>query len=142
MTKAGVRQRSWLFAVSCAAMMLGGAFTAHADGAGWYAPAQVPSGRWEYSQQCAVCHGAQLQGGGAPALKGREFTAQWNGKKLDELYTYVHKNMPLGRGASLPSQEYADIVAYILAQSGLPAGNERFTPRTPMDRVLTLAAAA
>jgi len=109
-----------------------------ADGTGWFLPAQVPQGRWEYSQQCAVCHGAQLQGGGAPALKGRIFNDQWNGKKLDELYTYVHKNMPLGRSASLPSQEYADIVAYLLAQSGLPAGNERFTPRTPMDRVLTL----
>ena len=109
-----------------------------ADGTGWFLPAQVPQGRWEYSQQCAVCHGAQLQGGGAPALKGRIFNDQWNGKKLDELYTYVHKNMPLGRSAALPSQEYADIVAYLLAQSGLPAGNERFTPRTPMDRVLTL----
>ena len=113
-----------------------------ADGTGWFLPAQVPQGRWEYSQQCAVCHGAQLQGGGAPALKGRLFNDQWNGKKLDELYTYVHKNMPLGRGAVLPSQEYADIVAYILAQSGLPAGNERFTPKTPMDRVLTLTGAA
>jgi len=124
------------------AMYSGVPCVARADGTGWFAPAQVPQGRWEYSQQCAVCHGAQLQGTGAPALKGREFTAQWNGKKLDELYTYVHKNMPLGRGASLTSQEYADIVAYILAQSGLPAGNERFTPRTPMDRVLTLTAAA
>jgi len=116
--------------------------TARGDGTGWFAPPQVPQGRWEYSQQCAVCHGAQLQGSGAPALKGREFSAQWNGKKLDELYTYVHKDMPLGRGASLPSQEYADVIAYILAQSGLPAGTERFTPKTPMDRVLTLTAAA
>jgi|KBSMisStaDraftv2_1062788.scaffolds.fasta_scaffold09232_3 PQQ-dependent dehydrogenase (methanol/ethanol family) len=116
--------------------------TARGDGTGWFDPTQVPQGRWEYSQQCAVCHGAQLQGTGAPALKGREFAAQWNGRKLDELYTYVHKNMPLGRGAVLPSQEYADIVAYILAQSGLPAGNERFTPKTPMDRVLTLTGAA
>ena len=74
--------------------------------------------------------------------QGPRVRAQWNGKKLDELYTYVHKNMPLGRGASLPSQEYADIVAYILAQSGLPAGTERFTPKTPMDRVLTLAPSA
>ncbi len=127
-----------LFALAaCAA-----ATTARGDGTGWFDATQVPQGRWEYSQQCAVCHGAQLQGTGAPALKGREFSAQWNGRKLEELYTYVHKNMPLGRGAVLPSQEYADIVAYILAQSGLPAGNERFTPKTPMDRVLTLTATA
>ena len=118
MTKVAIRKSACLFAALASASMLGGATVARADGTGWFAPAQVPQGRWEYAQQCAVCHGAQLQGGGAPALKGREFAAQWNGKKLDELYTYVHKNMPLGRGASLPSQEYADVVAYILAQSG------------------------
>ena len=134
---AGIRW--WAFA---GAVLGGAGQIAWADGTGWYAPAQVSQGRWEYSQQCAVCHGAALQGTGAPALKGRIFNDQWNGKKLSDLYEYVHKNMPLGRGASLPSQEYADTVAYILAQSGLPAGDERFTPKTPMDRVLELSAAA
>src|SRR5213075_1758714 len=46
--------------------------------------------------------------------------------------------MPLGVGGSVPSQEYADIVAFILAQDALPAGNEMFTPKTPMDRELEL----
>jgi alcohol dehydrogenase (cytochrome c) len=114
---------------------------AFADGTGWFISEQTAKGRFEYAQKCSVCHGAQLQGTGAPALRGTEFVAQWNGKKLAEFYEYVHKNMPLGVGASLPSQEYADIVAYILAQNGLPAGNEMFTPKTPMDRVLTLGAA-
>ena len=125
---------SLLLALSCA----GFAPRAYSDGTGWYSPSQVPSGRWEYAQQCGVCHGAQLQGTGAPALKGRIFDDQWNGRKLSALYEYVHNNMPLGRGASVPSQEYADIIAFILAQSALPAGTELFTPRTPMDRVLTL----
>ena len=111
---------------------------AFADGTGWYNSSQIAKGRFEYSQKCAVCHGAQLQGTGAPPLKGKPFELQWNGRKLAELYEYVHNNMPLGLGASSPAQEYADIVAYILAQSGLPAGNEMFTPRTPMDRVLEL----
>jgi len=134
--------RSRILVALCALATCAFAATARGDGTGWFESTQVPQGRWEYSQQCAVCHGAQLQGTGAPALKGREFAAQWNGRKLEALYTYVHKNMPLGRGAVLPSQEYANIVAYILAQSGLPAGNERFTPKTPMDRVLTLTATA
>jgi glucose dehydrogenase/mono/diheme cytochrome c family protein len=111
---------------------------AFADGTGWYNSSQIAKGRFEYSQKCAVCHGAQLQGTGAPPLKGKPFELQWNGRKLAELYEYVHNNMPLGLGASVPAQEYADIVAYILAQSGLPAGNEMFTPKTPMDRVLEL----
>jgi alcohol dehydrogenase (cytochrome c) len=113
-----------------------------ADGSGWYTPEQVAQGRWEYSQKCGVCHGQQLQGTGAPALKGKIFNEQWNGKKVSEFYGYVHTNMPLGLGASLPSQEYADIVAFLLAQSGLPAGTDKFTPYSPMDRVLELNAAA
>ena len=112
--------------------------SALADGTGWYLPVQITKGRFEYSQKCGVCHGAQLEGGGAPALKGKQFEAQWNGKTLANLYGYIHNNMPLGLGASIPSQEYADIVAYLLAQSGVPAGNEMLTPRTPMDRVLQL----
>ena len=38
-----------------------------ADGTGWYNSSQIAKGRFEYSQNCAVCHGAQLQGTGAPA---------------------------------------------------------------------------
>ncbi len=113
-----------------------------ADGTGWYTSEQVAQGRWEYSQKCGVCHGQQLQGAGAPALKGKTFNQQWDGKKLSGFYGYVHTNMPLGLGASLPSQEYADIVAFLLAQSGLPAGTDKFTPYSPMDRILELNAAA
>jgi PQQ-dependent dehydrogenase (methanol/ethanol family) len=113
-----------------------------ADGTGWYAPPQVAQGRWEYSQKCGVCHGQQLEGAGAPALKGKTFIERWNGKKLSDFYEFVHGDMPLGLGASLPSQEYADIIAYLLAQNGLPAGSERFTPYSPRDRVLELSAAA
>jgi glucose dehydrogenase/cytochrome c5 len=113
-----------------------------ADGTGFFTSAQLSQGRWEYSQKCSVCHGAQLQGVGAPALKGRLFNDQWNGKTLKDLYNYVHNNMPLGQGGDLNSQEYADIVSYILAQSGLPAGDEKLMPKSPMDRVLELSAAA
>jgi PQQ-dependent dehydrogenase (methanol/ethanol family) len=125
-------------------MALGGllaANAARADGTGWYTASQVAQGRWEYAQKCAVCHGAQLQGAGGPALKGKFFVERWEGKKLSDLYEFVHGDMPLGLGASLPSQEYADIVAFLLAQNGLPAGTDMYTPRSPMDRVLELSAA-
>ena len=131
-TRSGVGACSfilWLIAAPCAV----------ADGSAFFSSSQVSQGRWEFSQKCAVCHGAQLQGGGAPALKGREFVAQWNGKSLKDFYNYVHSNMPLGQGGELNSQEYADIVAYVLAHSGLPAGNEKLTPKSPMDRALDLA---
>ena len=123
---------------TCALLLPLGIDSAFADGTGWYNPSQIPKGRFEYSQKCGVCHGAALQGGGAPALKGKQFELQWNGRKLADLYNYIHNNMPLGLGGSVPSQEYADIVAFLLSQSGVPAGNEMFTPRTLMDRVLQL----
>ena len=114
--------------------------TALADGTPFFSTAQLAQGRWEYSQKCAVCHGAQLQGGGAPTLKGATFVAQWNGKLLKDFYSYVYHNMPLGQAGALSGQEYADIVAYILGRNGVPAGTEKFTPTSPMERKLELDA--
>ncbi|MEP6942185.1 MAG: PQQ-binding-like beta-propeller repeat protein [Betaproteobacteria bacterium] len=122
--------------LSCILPHAGAAF---ADGSPFFSASQVAQGRWQYSQKCAVCHGAQLQGTGAPALKGKPFVEQWGSKKLSELYGYIHSNMPLGRAGTLPNQEYADIVAYVLAQNGLPAGNEMLTPKSSMDRALDLS---
>src|SRR5258708_32360335 len=89
------RHASWTVVIVLGAA-LAHATCALADGTAFFSSAQVAQGRWEYSQKCAVCHGAQLQGTGAPALKGRIFNTQWNGKKLSDLYGYVHTNMPLG----------------------------------------------
>jgi PQQ-dependent dehydrogenase (methanol/ethanol family) len=117
---------------------MGAACGALADGTGWFTSDQVNQGRLAYAQKCATCHGAQLEGSGAPGLKGRSFDAQWNGKTLQQFYQYVHQQMPLGQAGALKGQEYADIVAFILAQSGLPAGPVKFGPRSPMERVLEL----
>ena len=118
--------------------LLVGAADAAADGTGWFTQAQVDRGRWEYAAKCSSCHGAQLQGTGAPPLKGPEFSAQWNNKSLKALYSFVHSQMPMGYPNSLKSQEYADLVAYVLASNGLPAGIQEFTPQSPMDRTLVL----
>ena len=112
-----------------------------ADGTGWFSSEQATQGHWEYSQKCSTCHGAQLQGTGAPALTGHQFDLQWSGKTVHDFYNYVHDQMPLGQGGALDGQQYADIVAYVLAQNGVPAGDEKFTPSSPMDRVLTLTTA-
>jgi PQQ-dependent dehydrogenase (methanol/ethanol family) len=135
---AGISARSKLLAAL--GMGLATPASVLADGTGWFTSDQVAQGRWAYAQKCATCHGAQLEGSGAPALKGRAFNAQWNGKTLHELYAYVHQQMPLGQAGTLKGQEYADIVAFILSQSGLPAGPLKFGPRSPMSRVLELSA--
>ncbi len=45
-----------------------------ADGTGWFTADQANLGRLAYAQRCATCHGAQLQGTGAPALTARRST--------------------------------------------------------------------
>src|SRR5205823_9314927 len=122
-------------ALSCIALPV------FADGTPFFSTAQIGQGRYEYAQKCSVCHGTQSEGGGAPALKGPTFIVQWRGKTLKEFYGYVHDNMPLGESGSLDGQVYADIVAFLLAQSGVAAGNQKFTPATPMERVLDFGGA-
>ncbi len=112
--------------------------TARADGTGWFTADQVSAGRWAYEQRCATCHGADLDGSGAPALKGTAFNAQWNGKTLQQFYWYVHSQMPLGAAGTLKGQDYANVVAFILSRSGLRAGTEKLTVRSPMGRVMEL----
>ena len=82
----------------------------------------MSAGRWAYEQRCATCHGVDLEGSGAPSLKGTTFNAQWNGKTLQQFYSYVHSQMPLGAVGTLKGQDYANVVAFILSRSGLPAG--------------------
>jgi PQQ-dependent dehydrogenase (methanol/ethanol family) len=125
----------------CASVLYAGATSiAHADGTGWFTREQAGQGRVAYEANCATCHGDALQGTGAPALMGTSFVAQWNGKMLTDLYAYVHKEMPLGKPDSLAGQEYADIVAFMLAQNDLSDGTDTLTPQSPMNRILPLAA--
>lgn len=136
-----IARRPGLASSIAALSMLVVAPLAHADGTGFFDADQLSTGRFAYSKSCATCHGAQLQGAGAPALKGSTFNAQWNGKKLEDFYNYVHNQMPLGAVGSLKDQDYVDVVAYILSQSGLPAGTDKLTPKSPMSMALALSAA-
>ena len=112
---------------------------ARADGTGWFTADQANAGRWAYEQRCATCHGTSLEGTGAPALIGSAFNAQWNGKTLQQFYSYVHTQMPLGAAGVLKGQDYVNVVAYILSRSGLRAGTQKLTMRSPMSRVMELS---
>ena len=130
------RRQKLFFSLAAAALLTS---VAWADGTGWFTPDQANTGRWAYEQRCATCHGVDLEGAGAPALRGNTFNAQWNGKTLQQFYSYVHGQMPLGAAGTLKGQDYVNVVAYILARSGLPAGTQKLTLRSPMTRVLVLS---
>jgi mono/diheme cytochrome c family protein len=96
--------------------------------ASFFSEDQARAGAIAYSQHCASCHGANLQGISAPALVGASFLESWAGRSVAELYDYTHNQMPLGRGGTLSDETYAETVAYMLQQNGLPSGEEAIRP--------------
>jgi cytochrome c len=94
-----------------------------------FTQAQSDAGRKNYTESCASCHGDSLEGGGAPALAGKEFADGTFGKRpVAQLYNFIHNSMPFCQGGSLATDAYVDIVAFILQANGAKPGNEPLTP--------------
>jgi alcohol dehydrogenase (cytochrome c) len=78
-----------------------------------YTKQQVAQGGEIYAKDCAVCHGANLQGVSAPALTGPSLgRSHLNGSQLR---TVVVQTMPLTAPGSLKPDEYAAVMAYLLS---------------------------
>lgn len=78
-----------------------------------YSQQQVAQGGQIYAQECAVCHGANLQGISAPALTGPGFGhSHLNGAQLRSVVT---QTMPLTAPGSLTPDEYAAVMAFLLS---------------------------
>lgn len=91
---------------------------------GVYTEEQAARGQEVYDVSCIGCHAATLRGTpGGPAIAGGRFTFNWNERSLGELHAYIVGNMPIGQAGSLTSQQYADILAYILQVNEFPAGD-------------------
>src|SRR5687768_11574874 len=50
-----------------------------------YSAAQAKRGEALYGEQCSACHGADLSGGGAPALAGADFLGFWDKTPVADL---------------------------------------------------------
>ena len=104
-------------AIACTLALLAASTAARADGSGWFSSAQVAQGRWEYSQKCAVCHGAD--GKGSPAgqkLGVRDFHSPDVAKESDADLTKVTKEgknkMPKFDG-KLTDDQIKGLIKYI-----------------------------
>jgi mono/diheme cytochrome c family protein len=89
-----------------------------------YTAAQVARGRALYNQQCAVCHGPDLEGVEmAPALAGGDFMDKWTGQTIGDLFERIRGTMPKNNPGSLSREANADITAYMLSVNRFPAGS-------------------
>ena len=97
-----------------------------------FTPAQVDSGRSEYTQSCNDCHGPHLDDGefGGPPLKGPAFIAKWLRLPPSTLVNYVHNTMPPDTPGRLPTGTYVEIVAYILSVNGISPGTKEMPTDT------------
>jgi len=100
-----------------------------------YTAAQASAGAQVYTQDCASCHGANLQGVAAPALAGKDFqkTAVTDKYSVSILRTIATQNMPLSNPGSLSDTQYANVMAYLLAANCYPAGTKPFPTQDEPD---------
>ena len=90
-----------------------------------YSAEQASAGRAAYQTSCASCHMADLAGRNeAPALAGVNFMNTWRSRSTRDLFEFIQGTMPPA-GASLSSDQYAAVVAYILQSNGAAAGNDK-----------------
>ncbi len=106
---------------AAAIIVLSGGVQANAAGA--YTAAQTTSGATVYTQSCAQCHGANLQGGAGPPLSGQTFSQAYGAGTAAPLYDFISRQMPQNAPGSLSQQQYLDVTAYVLSRNGLPAGD-------------------
>jgi mono/diheme cytochrome c family protein len=94
---------------------------------GLYSETQAERGRTAYMQACAECHMPDLGGHEyAGPLAGFGFLLKWQDASVAEVFGRV-RTMPMGRPNSLTSQEYVDIVAFMLQSNGYPSGAAELT---------------
>lgn len=92
-----------------------------------FTKAQADAGAKVYKAQCAACHGAALNNGGAPKLAGPEFLKKWAANSLDDFHFIMTSTMPQTKPGSLKPAEYLNLVAYALQKNGFKPGAKPLT---------------
>ena len=81
-----------------------------------YSAAQADRGKQVYQAVCVQCHALEFYRG--------EAMKSWSGGSLADLYDALSVKMPQSNPGSLKRRQYLDILAYILALNGMPAGEQ------------------
>ena len=119
-------------------MSLAAGGSAHGKGSrsGLYTAQQADEGARIYAVQCAMCHGARLEGTvETPGLVGK-FVANWAGRPLGDLLDYLARAMPQSSPGKLSAADNARLVAFILRANGAPSGDSPLpTDAAPLRRL-------
>jgi cytochrome c len=90
---------------------------------GIYTNEQAARGEAAYRGACASCHGAKLEGRGqTPPLAGADFTSDWDGMSVGDLFEKIQLSMPADRPGQLSEGQNAGILAYLLKFNAFPPG--------------------
>jgi mono/diheme cytochrome c family protein len=100
-----------------------GAQATKSSNEGVYTAEQATKGDAVYKEQCAACHGDNLEGSGPmPPLAGKDFLTNWQGKTVADLFEKTQTSMPATAPGTLTPEQTAHLMAYMLSVSKYPAG--------------------
>ena len=106
---------------------------------GVYTEAQAKRGETAYAQDCAKCHGPDLVGADvAPPLAGGEFQSGWNDLTVGDLFERLRITMPADKPGTVSRQDNADLVAFLLAKNGFPAGDAELPTQTEIMKTIKI----
>jgi len=91
---------------------------------GVYTNEQAARGKGDYDDNCASCHST----GEGPSLVGDAFMRRWFEDNLNAPFTRMRTQMPLDAPGTLPDNVYVDIMSFLLAATGFPAGADELRP--------------
>lgn len=103
-----------------------------------YTTDQASNGKELYGKYCAVCHGANGEGGKvpqqfgklaglkAPPVAGPGYLPDM--KTAGQAYNFAKKNMPANNPGSLKDNEYLDIIAFALQANNVKPDGKPLTP--------------
>ena len=87
-----------------------------------YTVEQAAQGEIVYEEQCAVCHGYNLEGFEfVPSLSGNFFSRRWGDKPISDLATSLQR-MPPTQPGGLSSPASSQLMAFLLQRNGAVAG--------------------
>lgn len=106
-----------------------------------YTKAQSRDGSKLYRDNCASCHGSNLQGDIGPALVGKHFEQMASAQNLtvNSLLEVTSQSMPKTNPGGLKASQYDSIIAFILHKNGYPAGKTKLTKTEPGLKSVKLA---